>query len=106
MSQMVAAVHITASVVKLLTFGVVLGLQWVCKQRGLVTSGILLLFWALSAIFGAVTFRSVLNSGHLIGGSKVLPLITAAIQYPLVLTAFFLSCWADPKPRYINIDGR
>ena len=67
---MVAAVHITASVVKLLTFGVVLGLQWVCKQRGLVTSGILLLFWALSAIFGAVTFRSVLNSGHLFSAGE------------------------------------
>ena len=56
-NQMVAAVHITASVVKLATFALVLGLQWICKKQGLVTSGILLLFWALSAILGSATFR-------------------------------------------------
>ena len=40
-----------------------------------------------------------------LGEDKVLSLITATIQYPVVLSAFFLSCWSDPKPRYIDIDG-
>ena len=66
---------------------------------------ILFFFWTLSAVSGTFTFRSVIRSGHLSGESKVLPLITACIQYPIVVAAFFLSCWSDPKPRYVDIEG-
>ena len=106
LSAHVFPVYITASVIKLITYLVVLNLQYKSKKAGLVTSAILLLFWTLSGAAGAFSFRSVLNSGHLSGTDKVLPLITAAIQYPLVLAAFFMSCWADPKPLYIDVDGK
>ena len=99
-------VYYTASIVKILTYVIVFKLQWRCLQSGLVTSGVLLFYWSLSAVTGAVTFRSVLMSGHLSGDDKVLPLITAAIQYPMVVGAFFLSCWSDPKPRYIDVNGK
>ena len=52
-------------------------------------------------VAGAFTFRSVVANS----GLTVLPLITAVVQYPIVVAAFFLSCWADPKPRYVNLEG-
>ena len=60
-------VYITASVIKIITYLVVLSLQWTCKKCGLVTSAILLLFWTLAALTGTFTFISVLQSGHLSG---------------------------------------
>jgi len=76
----------------------------------LFSAGILLLYWALSVVTTGVTFRSVLRSGLLRPAQNnqevVLPLITATVQFPLVLAAFFLSCWSDPKPQYIDIDGK
>ena len=108
---LVFPVYITTSVIKIITYLVVLSLQWTCKKCGLVTSAILLLFWTLSTVAGTFTFISVLRSGHLSAAAAdgedkvVLPLITATIQYPLVVSAFFFSCWSDPKPRYIDIDG-
>lgn len=99
------AVFITTSVVKIITFAVVFGLQWICKRQGLVTSGVLLLFWTLSTVAGAFTYRSVIS--YLQSSSEpILPLITATIQYPLVIGAFFLACWADTPPKYIDVDGR
>jgi hypothetical protein len=95
-----------SSALKIVTFIVVLAVQLICKRHGLTTSGILLFFWVVMALAGIVTFRSVLISGHLSGDEKVLPLITASVQYPIVLAAFFLTCWADPKPRYVHIDGK
>ena len=31
--------------------------------------------------------------------------VTATIEYPIILAVFFLSCWADPKPKDIALDG-
>ena len=59
-----------------------------------------------SVAAGTFTFRSVILSEHLTGEAKVLPMITATIQYPIVVAAFFLSCWADPKPRHIDMEGK
>ena len=42
-----APVHPLASSIKIVTFLVVLGLQWLCKKKGLVTSTILFFFWTL-----------------------------------------------------------
>ena len=42
-----APVHPLASSLKIVTFLVVLGLQWLCKKKGLVTSTILFFFWTL-----------------------------------------------------------
>lgn len=36
----------------------------------------------------------------------LLPFVSYAVQYPLMLAMFFLTCFADPKPTLINIDGR
>ena len=60
-------VYITTSLIKIITYLLVLSLQWTCKKCGLVTSAILLLFWTLAALTGTFTFISVLQSGHLSG---------------------------------------
>ncbi len=31
--------------------------------------------------------------------------VTATIEYPVILAIFFLSCWADPKPKDIALEG-
>ena len=74
-------------------------------KRGVVTSGALFLFWFLEAILGVITFRSVLMSGYVVGEEQILPFTNYAVQYPIIVAMFFLTCWADPKPKYINIDG-
>lgn len=101
----VAPVHSVASGLKILTYVTVLILQWLCMKYGLVTSSILFSFWTLNAASETFTFRSVILSGHLSGEAKVLPLITYTIQYPIVVAAFFLSCWSDPKPRNVVLEG-
>ncbi len=77
----------------------------ICLKKGVVTSGLLFFFWFLSAIFGAFTFASALSTPYVIGDEQITPFTNYAIQYPLVVAVFFLSCWADPKPKYINVDG-
>ena len=101
----VAPVHSVASGLKILTYATVLILQWLCKKYGLVTSSILFSFWTLNVASETFTFRSAILSGHLSGEAKVLPLITYTIQYPIVVAAFFLSCWSDPKPRNVVLEG-
>ena len=83
-----------------------LGLYITHLKRGVVTSGALFLFWFLETILGVITFRSVLMSGHVIGEELITPFTNYAIQYPLIVAMFFLTCWADPKPKYINMDGK
>ena len=50
-------VHWVASLVKCCSFSVALALLLLCVRKGIVASGTLFLYWALEALFGAVTFR-------------------------------------------------
>ena len=81
---LVFPVYITTSVIKIITYLVVLSLQWTCKKCGLVTSAILLLFWTLSSVAGIFTFISVLRSGHLTGECK--DTLYKSLEYTPALT--------------------
>eukprot|EP00095_Tigriopus_kingsejongensis_P010546 maker-scaffold349_size200065-snap-gene-1.33 protein:Tk10546 transcript:maker-scaffold349_size200065-snap-gene-1.33-mRNA-1 annotation:"multidrug resistance-associated protein 1 isoform x1" len=93
-------VHIVASVVKILIYTFALGLAVVYKKRGLVTSGALFVYWLLAVVCGAITFASVLSTPYLKGDTLILPFLTYAIQYPLVVVLFFLNFWADAPTKY------
>ncbi len=101
----VAPVHYVAAAVKVASYGMALVIYIICLRKGVVTSGLLFFFWFLSAIFGALTFRSALSTPYVIGDQRMTPFANYAVQYPLVVALFFLCCWADAKPKYINVDG-
>lgn len=42
---------------------------------------------------------------YVVGAEAKLPFTSYVIQFPLVTAIFFLSCWADPKPRYSQLNG-
>ena len=45
-------------------------------------------------------------AGYGTGDDRITPFTNYMVQYPLVLALFFLSCWADPKPTHVDIDGK
>ena len=90
--------------VRLISYLATLALFLHLKSRGRVTSGLLFIFWTVSAVFGAATFRSVLMKEEDVFEAPP-PLASYLVQYPLVVGLFFLSTWAEPKPRYIDLDG-
>ena len=49
-------------------------------------------------------FRSVITSD--VQEESFLMFVTATIEYPIILAIFFLSCWADPKPKDIALEGK
>ena len=40
------------------------------------------------------------------GDDSILPFVTYTIQFPLIVAIFFLSCWADPPPLYMEFDSK
>ena len=44
----------------------------------------------------------MVRSGHL---GEFLPFATEAVYFPLSAALLFLYCFADGKPKYINVDG-
>ena len=102
----VASVHIVASVVKIVSYCLTLGLYYYQLRQGVVTSGVLFVFWFFEAIFGAVTFRTLLMTDLVTGPNRILPLTNYVIQYPIVASMFFLNFFADPKPKFVNLDGK
>eukprot|EP00095_Tigriopus_kingsejongensis_P007287 maker-scaffold313_size211302-snap-gene-0.9 protein:Tk07287 transcript:maker-scaffold313_size211302-snap-gene-0.9-mRNA-1 annotation:"multidrug resistance-associated protein 1 isoform x4" len=105
-NQDAAWVHLVASIARAITFIVTLGLLLICLRRGLVTSGVLFYFWTLLVIADGLTFRSAIMSGYAKGPDSMPPFVTALIQYPIVVAMFFLNCWADARPKHINLDGK
>ena len=75
-------------------------------RKGVVTSGALFTFWFLQAILGVITFRSVLKTNYVIGEEQLTPFTDYTLAYPVTVALFFLVCWAEPKPKYVNMDGK
>ncbi|KAK0397409.1 hypothetical protein QR680_002116 [Steinernema hermaphroditum] len=77
-----------------------------CRNRGLVTSGILFLYWCLLAVCGLPEFRYKLDIAR---GNEVMEDPTEfylfMVYYPLVLFQLLISCFAD-VPRYRVHDPR
>ena len=94
-----------AAIIKVLAYGLALGLYLLHLKKGVVTSGALFTFWFLSAILGIMTFRSVLMTDYVSGDTRLAPFTNYVIQYPLVVAISFLNCWADARPSYVNLDG-
>ena len=100
-----AKVHLIAPIVRIGAYTLNLALYFYHMKWGVVTSGVTFVFWLLEAIFGGLTFRSVIISGYGTGSDRITPFTNYLVQYPLVLALFFLSCWADPKPTHVDLDG-
>ena len=101
-----AYVHIVAPIVRITGYAVSLFLYVYQIRKGVVTSGALFTFWFLEAILGAITFRSVLKTNYVIGEEQMTPFTDFAVEYPIIVALFFLTCWAEPKPKYVNMDGK
>ena len=99
-------VHLVSAVVKLISYSLALALHMICKRKGLVTSGTLTFFWLVATICGIFTFRSVISTPYVSGKDAILPFTTYTVQFPLVAAIFLLACFADPKPKYINVEGK
>ena len=100
-----ATVHLIAPIVRMGAYTLNLALYFYHMKWGVVTSGVTFVFWLLEAICGGLTFRSVIISGYGTGSDRITPFTNYLAQYPLVLALFFLSCWADPKPTHVDLDG-
>ena len=50
--------------------------------------------------------KLTLFAGYATGDDRITPFTNYMVQYPFVLALFFLSCWADPKPTHVDIDGK
>ena len=102
----VAPVHFVSAVVKILMLVWALLLTLKCKQKGLTSPAQLFYFWVLLLICNVMTFKSVLESGHVKGSEVILPFVTEVLYFPVIVAQFFLSCFADAKPTHISIDGK
>lgn len=105
----VHTVYIVAACLRAVSYIAALVLHLLCLRYGLVSSAALSVFWLVAAVCGGVTFRSVLMSPLFViaeDATPVLPFLTYTIQYPLVFAIFFLTFFADPHPRFVNIDGK
>merc|ERR1712008_16305 len=100
----VSSVHVVAAVVKIISYCLTLGLYFYQLRQGVVTSGVLFFFWFLQALCGAFTFRSVLSTNYVVGEDRILPFTTYVIQYPIIVAMFFMNCFADAKPKAINLE--
>ena len=97
--------HIIAPVVKIISYCLTLTLNFYQIRQGVVTSGLLFTFWFFQTVCGGITFRSVLSTDYVSGNDRILPFTNYVIQYPFIVAMFFLNCFADAKPNFVNADG-
>ncbi|KAK3859641.1 hypothetical protein Pcinc_034255 [Petrolisthes cinctipes] len=73
------------------------------KKRGMQSSPILFFFWFLLMVCGIAEFQTLLrqDSEQRSDYENVL-FITYMIYFPLVVIMFFLNCFGDATPKYIN----
>ena len=97
--------HVVAPVVKIISYCLTLSLNFYQIRQGVVTSGLLFTFWFFQTVCGGITFRSVLLTDYVSGNDRILPFTNYTIQYPFIVAMFFLNCFADAKPNFVNADG-
>ncbi|TRY61972.1 hypothetical protein TCAL_10708 [Tigriopus californicus] len=103
-SEDARTVHVVAAIVKIVTYAWALILAVACQRRGVVTSGVLVIFWFVATVCGAITFASVLSTPYLRGDDFMLPFLSYTLQFPLILVLFFLNCWADAPSKYKKLE--
>ena len=99
----VNAVYYVSAVVRILMFATALAVSLLCKRHGIVAPGLLFYYWTAMLLCDALGFASAVSKG--LGSGAPTPRLTAVVQFALVATVWFLTCWADPKPRHIELSG-
>ena len=99
----VNAVYYVSAAVRILMFAVALAVSLLCKKHGIVAPALLFYYWTAMLICDAFSFASTVASG--LGPGVPTPRVTAVVQFAFVATVWFLTCWADPKPRHIELSG-
>uniref|UniRef100_A0A915BDK8 ABC-type glutathione-S-conjugate transporter n=1 Tax=Parascaris univalens TaxID=6257 RepID=A0A915BDK8_PARUN len=99
-------VSLFAVVIQYMTLCVALVSMIGCRNRGIVSSGVLFNYWLLFAICSFPEFRWRIETAHVYGleNVDVLRLVVCVISYPLVFLELILSCFAD-TPMY-KIDDK
>ncbi len=99
----VYSVHYVSAVLRILMFITALVLHLLCKKYGLVTSGLLFYFWTSEFTCQLFVFMSAVN-GERVASETTRN--TAIAQFALVVPVWIFSCWADPKPKHIDMEGK
>ena len=100
----VNAVYYVSAAVRILMFVTALAVSLLCKKYGIVAPGLLFYYWTVMLVCDAFSFASTVSKG--IGSGVPTPRVTAVVQFAFVATVWFLTCWADPKPRHIELTGK
>ena len=98
------AVYYVSAAVRALMFAAALAVSLLCKRSGIVAPGLLFYYWSAALVCGVFSFASTVLKLQLGSGAST-PRVTAVIQFALVAAVWFLTCWADPKPNYIELTG-
>uniref|UniRef100_A0A915DLQ5 Uncharacterized protein n=1 Tax=Ditylenchus dipsaci TaxID=166011 RepID=A0A915DLQ5_9BILA len=105
-SQNNSADHLIFQALLCLTITLAFMLILACRNRGVITSGVLFNFWLLLTVCGAPEFRYKIDVYTRFGEEADFShtqFILAIAYYPLVVIIFFLSCFAD-SPKYLVAD--
>ena len=81
-------------------------LHILCVRNGLVTSGILFVFWFFKVALGGFTFRTVVMFLPTSDETDYFPSVCYLVEYTLVCAVFFLNCWAEAKPTHPHLEGK
>ncbi|KAI1700651.1 ABC transporter transmembrane region domain-containing protein [Ditylenchus destructor] len=102
-------IHLFFQVLLCITLTLALVLMIACRNRGVISSGVLFNFWLLLAVCGLPEFHYKIAMLTRYGGqdpnSSMLEYLLSFIYYPLVVFVFVLSCFAD-IPKYRITDKR
>ena len=98
------AVYYVSAAVRILMFVTALAVSLLCKKHGIVAPGLLFYYWTAMLVCDAFSFASTVSKG--LGSGVPTPRVTAVVQFAFVATVWFLTCWADPKPRHIELTGK
>nr|CAD7428321.1 unnamed protein product [Timema monikensis] len=89
-----------APLVKMASLGLAAGLQYYNRAKGIRTSGILFLFWLLSALCGLVQFRHLMRkSQYQEHGESSYHLVSYVLCYTATLAQLVLTFFVDTPPK-------
>lgn len=96
---------VIAPLVNFLAYLLAFTLHILCVKYGLVTSGILFVFWLFKVVLGAFTFRTVINFLPFSDETDYFPSVCYLVEYTMVCAIFFLNCWAESRPTHPHLEG-
>ena len=103
-SLAVNAVYYVSAGIRVLMFATALAVSLLCKKRGIVAPGLLFYYWSAVLVCDVFSFASTVSKG--LGPGVPTPRVTIVVQFAFVVAVWFLTCWADPKPRHVELAGK